>query len=308
MLPTLRHRLIIAVCLLLGSLIWLSVLPLLMPFDGSTGLVLGHSRFGWLVAGMIVLATALPVVILCLICSAGGNLVSGPFVMAAALTILAGKGGSANGFYHRFMPHDPEGYLPAACFHLLLETGFWILFWLLLMGLISRTRPALRRKLPPWMVHPSFEQESGFHLPRRMDGWLSAVICLVVAGALCYLLLQTTDTGQVIGSILLAFTIGGMLGRLAVARHSPMLMLVTPMILAGAGYLRVLQQGYADTDAVLAALYQGELFRLALALPIHYATAGVLGCTLGIGLAQALRASSHEAREAAGVKQATSDG
>jgi hypothetical protein len=41
-------------------------------------------------------------------------------------------------------------------------------------------------------------------------------------------------------------------------------------------------------DALMLAKHLGELLGLGLALPIHYAAAGVAGATLGVGLGQAL--------------------
>ena len=47
-----------------------------------------------------------------------------------------------------------------------------------------------------------------------------------------------------------------------------------------------------DKPDLLASWYDGGVLGMARALPIHYASAGVIGCCLGIGWAQAVAGDS----------------
>jgi len=100
-------------------------------------------------------------------------------------------------------------------------------------------------------------------------------------------LIRNASTGQVHCALLLAFTVGGMVAHLIARHDNPVGILFSPALVATVGYTWVIM-AYDTTPDVINALHRGELPGLALALPAHYTSAAVVGCTIGLGWAEAL--------------------
>ena len=279
MLPRLRQRLLIAFAVALGGVSWLLVIAPLLPGDGSTGLSLLDARAGLITAVVLLLVAGLPVFILGLIASALSHPLAGVFAVTAALMVLAAAGGKIDGFLQRTE-------LPAGYGWLVLETAIWLVGLALLLFLIHRLRPALRERLGLLPTPDDADLGTRLGLPKS-EALLAGLICAGVGGGLGYILIRSTDGGQVIGSLLLAFTIGGLVAQLVMRQANPVPILVSPLAVAIAVYGYIfLMPTYATTDNVLEAWFSQSLPGLALALPIHYVSAAVAGCTLGVGVAQ----------------------
>jgi len=118
--------------------------------------------------------------------------------------------------------------------------------------------------------------------------WLSQTAAMLVstavAGVIVHLLVKAGDPKQVIWSLLIAFTAGGLCAQLLHPRINPIGAIASPLLLAILGYGHVLIHG-DSTETVAAMWYAGNLPGAALPLPIHYASAGVAGVCLGVGWA-----------------------
>ena len=285
MLPAFKQRLLITAAAIAGGLVWVLAAGPLGPADASSGLSLFDAQIGVLPALLVLVLAGLPALALAMGVSATGHPLAGIFTAATGLTCLAGAGGPIRGFVWRHT-------LPGGYGWLLGETVLWAGLLLAWIALTHRLRPILRPRLG-WLATPAhWGDDLSLTLP---DGraLLAGLVSMVAAGALATLLLQSQDTGQVIGSLILAFAVGGMVAHLLVAQPNPLAILLSPLALGFVAYGYVLlSPDLGSRDAVLAAWYGRALWGPALALPIYYASAGVCGCTVGLGIAQSI----HQAR------------
>jgi hypothetical protein len=293
MTPPLRQRLLIAISAILGGMVWLLAQEALTPPNGSTGLTLWDAQVGLARAVAIAMLASLPAVLIALICSATGNPLTGIFAVAAALMILAGAGGPIDGLLWR-------ASLPGVYGGLMLEIILWFAALAAFMFTIQRLRPRLRRLpgLALWARQPGNDD---IHLTQwNLPTALAGLISTLAGGLLCVALIQSTASGQVIGSMLLAFAAGALIAHMTIPKANPIGILLSPALVAllGYGYMLIEAQ-FVSTASVLEAWYAGELPGVALALPIHYASAAVAGCTLGLGVAQALHVPHHSPAAAA---------
>lgn len=290
MLPSMRQRLILAVAIALGSVALLAILPELRPADGSGGLSLMSAAVGPLRAIALVALACLPVLALGLVASVTGHPLSGIFVVGAALLVLAGVGG----------PIDPwmwRSNLPGDYRRLLLEIVIWQAGLVLMLLVIQRLRSPLRTRWPALAFSDHLGIDTHIRFPQA-QALGAGLVTAVFAGAGCYLLIRSTEIGQIIGSLLVAFTLGSMIAQMIFPQSNPIGILLSPGLVAALSYGYVLAN-FASTERVLEAWYLRRLPGSALVLPIFYASAGLIGCTLGIGLAQAIMSSETGGEEVA---------
>ncbi len=132
--------------------------------------------------------------------------------------------------------------------------------------------------------------------------FLSGAVVAAVGGAGLTILIRSADPGQVIGSMLVAFTIAGLAAHQMYPTRARLTMLLAPLMLSAAACVwtamdatsvsALLARYY--TDYVRAAPPVVPLNPLALALPIYYASAGVVGVVLGIGWSQTIHAARQK--------------
>ncbi len=123
--------------------------------------------------------------------------------------------------------------------------------------------------------------------------FLGGAVCLAIGTLGVTVLQQSAEPGQVIGTLLLSFTAGGLAAHQMFPTPARVLPLVTPLILAASSYLWTAVSS-EDQAALLSryyARYGAELLPAARALPIFYASAGVAGVAFGLGWSQALHAA-----------------
>lgn len=284
----------IAAAAVVGGLVWLGAAEPLSAADGSAGLSLLDARVGVLAGGLVLLALGLPALVMGLGVSATGHPLSGVFSVSVGLLFLAGAGGSAEGYLRRHA-------LPAGYGWLLVEALLWAGLVLGLLAAVHRLRPGLRRRLArlatPKQKHWGDEIRLG---PPDGRAMLAGVVAAAAGGVGCVVLVQSEATGQVIGSLVLSFTLAGLLAQMLVGPANPVGVLLSPLAVAVGAYGYVLVgAGYGSEDALLAAWYARELPGPALVLPIFYASAGVAGAAMGIGLGQAVHAAREHAMVAA---------
>ena len=277
MLPSLRQRLIIGTAVLLGGAVWLSVDDLIRASDGGDGFTLVSARIGSGAAAVVVLIAGLPALALGIISSVSGSVLAGVFSVSAALTMLAWRGGSIEGYLWRF---PPGGYAA-----LIVEMMVWTVGLAMVIASIQLLRPTLRSRWPALVLGKPGDDDMQMKLPTTPAA-LSGLICALVGGLLAYFLLRTGDRGQVIVSLLLAFTVGGFAAQTILPQSNPVGVLLSPVLVALVAYGWVLYPGSGPDERL--AFASQRLWGLALALPIHYASAAVAGCAMGVGWAGSL--------------------
>jgi len=126
--------------------------------------------------------------------------------------------------------------------------------------------------------------------------FLSSIVTTVVGAAALMFLQQSADPGQVIGSMLVAFTGASLLAHQLYPTAARLPMLLSPLFIALATYAWMAISN--DTTHVVLMRYfanfpHGDpltttLPPTAMALPVFYASAGVAGVCIGIGWSQTI--------------------
>ncbi len=299
MLPSMRQRLTIAAAITFSAALWLLARSVLTAADGSTGLTLTASGAGVLAAILVTLLISIPIAILMAVVSAGGHPLSGLFAAAASLIILTGMGGPIDGWLRTL--DSPAGYRTLA-----FEMILWQVGAMGVLTLGALLRPWLRNRWS-WLSQEEHVDHSSRLLTPSPSMLMAGLVTAVVAGIATMVLLRSSDTGQVIGGLLVAFTAGGLAGQSAFpAEKNPLGMLMAPAIVACVAYLYV-SMNYSSSEALLTAFFnqatpgaglKNSLPPAAMALPIHYISAGLTGTILGIGLGQTIHAAQKQATQA----------
>lgn len=298
MLPSIRQRLIIACGLALGGACWLASRGMLSPADGSTGLSLFDARVGIVPAVVCVALAGIPALALGLLSSATGNPLSGVFTVAASLLILAGQDGSMSGWIRR--TSLPDGYALLAA-----EMLIWQLGVVVILVATAKLRSPMRSRWPALAFDDHLGVDTRIHFPQALS-LAGGATCALVAGVLSFFLIRSDAAGQVIGALITAFAIGATVAQMVFPQPNPVGILFSPAIVAMAAYGYVLFS-FGTHDEVLAAWFaqtsssaaaNARLPGPAMALPIHYASAALAGCAIGVGMAQAFDAARVQATEA----------
>ena len=330
MFPPLRQRLLVVVSIVVGGLAWSLSADSLRATDGSAGLTLIDAGLGIPVTAMLFIVPGIPALLLGLVVSVVGTAATGLFVVASALSVLAAFGG---GLDHWLRGPNPP--LSTRFLVQVFEMGLWGVGIALVMALYMRTGEMIRQwadgdgpdgveKDIPGRLWSGMIGLGGRRMEETLRGILKDAassrtsqnvaasvaatstgqailaggVSALVAGILAFLLIRSPDTGQIFWSLVVAFLVGGLAGRLAVPGCSPWGIVVSPAVVGVLGYFWALFLYGNDHEAYLAALFSTEqtlaaVPGIALALPIHYASAGVVGATLGIGWARHFAATAR---------------
>lgn len=125
--------------------------------------------------------------------------------------------------------------------------------------------------------------------------FLAGIVTVTVGSLFVQLLVRTSQTGQVIGGLILGFTFAAMIAHQLFPTRARLTILLAPFAVAVGAYVWV---GWhlPDTTVMLQLFYHASdrgLLPAAVILPVFYASAGVLGSALGIGWSQSI----HLARD-----------
>lgn len=279
MLPPLKHRLVIGITLVVGALCWLLALNSLRAVDGSTGLSLMDARVGTVPAVLIVILAGLPACIAGLLAASTGNPLAGAFTVVGALMPLTMVGGSMMGYFRR-------AALPGVFKPLAFESVIWLVYLAVVFVVIDRLRKRVRPGLSRLAVKQHLGTRTELTIP-NLNALLAGLVAAAGGAFVCNLLIQSADGGQVNCGLVIGFTGAALIAQTAVPQRNPVVILLSPLLVAIGAYLWV-GSSYTTPDALLADLYSGDLPNLALALPIQYASSGVAGCAIGVGLAQTM--------------------
>jgi len=301
MFPQMKQRLLIGMATLVAGMAWLAVAQPLRAADGSSGIALVSSQSGVFLSVFLIGLAIIPVLGLGLITSAGANPLAGLFVWGAALSFLAIYGGDTGGWLRRF-----DANVPGDFWFLIPEVIGWHLGVLALIALVHRYRDRLRQRWPKLITKMHFGKDISMKWP-DMAAWRSGLLCIVVGGVLCHLDNRAYSTSQVMLSLVLAFSIASFNAHFFFPQKNPVIILLAPVVVAVVGYIWVVLSHSSESD-FLTAMYSQKLTGLGRALPIHYASAGVVGCALGLGAAQGFRYDPKAEAEAAAAKDESGPG
>ncbi len=296
MLPPTRQRIIIVLAVTVSIVAWLSFRGWLVSPDLSEGISLTATASGWagtavalVVAGAIATAAGL-------IAGSAGHPLAGVYVVAMGLCVLAGWGGPMDGWMRR-------SNLPGAYAGLIVETGVWHLGMAAVVWLTWRVRPRIRRLLPGVIVDAAHEDVD---MPGRPDvsALLALLVAVIVGGVLCWVMQRSTDEGQVIGTLIAAFTLAGLAAQVCFPENRHVLLiLLSPAGVAIVAYSAAMALYPGDTQTLAAWFNIGgfdphapRMPGPALVLPIYYASAGVAGAAMGVGLAQNIHLTRTQAQ------------
>jgi hypothetical protein len=282
MFPHMKQRLLIAVATLVAGMAWLAVAQPLRAADGSSGIALVSSQSGVFLAVALMTLVVIPVLGLGLVASAGANPLSGLFVWGAALSFLAVYGGDAGGWLRRY-----DANVPSDFWYLIPEVIAWHLGVGAMIVLVHRYRDRLRERWPGLITKMHLGKDISMNWP-DLAAWRAGLLCIVVGGVLCHLDNRTFGTSQVMLSLALAFGIAAFNAHFFFPQKNPVIILLAPLVVAVVGYAWV-ALGHSSESDFLAAMYSQRLTGLGQALPIHYASAGIVGCAMGLGAAQGFR-------------------
>lgn len=258
--------------------------------DGSSGMVLLQARAGVPLALLLAVLLMLPALAAGWIAGLTGHPLSGFFLAATTLAVLACKGGSTTGWLQR-------SDLPADYLALSIELALWQFWWiLLLLGLAWGRKTGQSRRLPAWSFSENLGTNTQIGLP-GLNAIGAGLICAVIGGALSAFLIVNARIGQVAGGLFVAFLLAGMIAQLLLPQNNPIPLLAAPLITGLASYLYLLLS-FGHQDAVLLAWHSGKLPGSALALPIHYASIAIAGVAMGVGWAQGMIGTNRAAQQA----------
>lgn len=292
MLSSVWQRIGMAVGILLGSLGLIGILPSLHSTAGTPGILLGDSQYG-LFACLLVAIAGIPALVCATFLTTIGRFTNGITVLCGSLLVLAYLGGSSMGWIQR-------SQLPGDFWQLIIEMLLWQIMLLAGITLIFRFRPAVHSRMPELLRRRS-QWKTVLNIPGGSE-IVAAVITSVIALVLTYILIRNTSEKQVIGALILSFALASGIGQTMMPNTNPLVIFMSPCLVAITGYLLAMVQ-YDSSLALTEALFQGsepgvkfgqQFAGPALALPIHYASAGLLGCCIGIGI---VRSAVDEALE-----------
>ncbi len=248
--------------------------------DGSSGISLFYAQVSFPAAmGLLLLGMVIPFA-LCVGLGCWGNPLRGVFAMCLALAVLGHRGG---GMANWMRTHE----LPGAYGVLIVELLIWSVLLGALVGAIHLVRKALAgrygwidpRHRPLWRLD--------------VDTFGAGVTAAAVGAILTWFIVQTADVGQVVWGLGLSFLLAGFVAHYIWPAAAPGAMLAAPLVVGVGGYLATLVL-YSTHPEVLAAFYGSGLHGHAKALPVHYASAAMVGLVIGIAWRQVLAEGERE--------------
>lgn len=289
MLPSIRQRIIFIIALIPAIGTWLTVAGVLRSIDQTSGFSLFSSGSGTLQALICLILASVVVLLVASVPTITGTLLSGALAFSCSLCVLAGVGGTIDGWMRR-------SQLPADYGYLMIELIMWLGIEILCLAGIQAAASKVKKQYPKIATKPLFEP---FYFSKpRSQTFMMTLLMALVSGLLSAIFIQSTDVGQIIGAVTLSFMIGGAISQSVFTKNQNLLPAVgAPCLVGLVTYTYVLIQ-FSAKHQVLAAWYNldgqvGSIAHLAgpaLVLPIYYASAGLAGGVIGLAVGQTLTA------------------
>jgi hypothetical protein len=285
MLPSQTQRMLLLLAVVVATPGWWVAASWLAPMDGLGGWTLGSARPGVAAAVGLVVLAGIPALGMAVLLAAAGNPLTGLLALAVSGAIAGGGAGLA-GVARRA---DEAGGVET----LQLKLGAELVTWFVLLTLAGAGIDAARRWVEPRLPERLTSRHLGGSVRLvGLDGpsLIAGLITAVVGGGLGWVLIASREPGQAVGGLALGFTAGALVGHAVMPspRVWPSLLAPAAAGLAAYGGVAWRYQGVGGGDALLQAIYVEGLPGLALALPVHYVTAGVAGVCLGLGIGQVI--------------------
>lgn len=272
MLPALQHRLLIVAAIAFGLVPWWFMASPVAGMHGNHAPTILFAADHPAVVIAMLIVMLLPSLVASLVVATLTGPLAGAFSLAASLTLALTTAGDIQAW----LSIAP---LPNAYTTLALEGVIWAVLLLTVLCLLYIASARTRRVLSLGSLQST--SLIGLH-------WhsLLALATTVVIGAVgAELLTASASNKQIITSLVIAFTVAGLMAGLMFPKAGALPALLAPMLLAVGAYLYV-AGAFTGEAEFLAALYGRHIPGIALTLPAFYASAGTLGCTLGLGVAQ----------------------
>lgn len=283
-----RHKIFMIVSIIIGAAVWAGAARSLQAPDASSGLSLVSANIHPVAAALMVTLWGLPAMGLGLLVATMRKATSGVLVAAVSLCLLAIAGGEQAGWMY-------SADLPGEYGRLIVEMLVWQMGLVALVLIYQQYADVLGRKWPKLI-----DTKQQHSLDLRLVQWdkrsiYAGILCAAVAWFVGGLLLRTSATGQIIGAFIVAFGLGGFVAMLIFPNSNPVGVMFSPMIVAVIAYALVLYR-FDSRDQVLSAWFllggqfgatSPKLPPLAMAMPIHFISAGIAGCCMGAGLGHA---------------------
>jgi len=280
MLPSITQRVMILLALGVGALCWASA------GDGSAWADGGP----WLLSGdaATLLLLGVPAVLLGLWVSVTGHPVAGMFVCGGSLMLPAWIGGPIDPWL--YASEQPGGYI-----HAIIESFVWAVLIAGMAMACRIVRSQFRDRLSERLASRHFGASDPWFGP-MLPTLIGFMLATAVGLGMTFVLVQSSATGQVTWSVFVAFVVAGLVSQVTVRGGGILVVLLSPMLAAVLGYGYTIMS-HANDVALLSAWYSEQLMGWAMVRPIDYASAGLAGCAIGIGVGQALDISRQSTQE-----------
>jgi hypothetical protein len=234
----------------------------------------------------LLVIASVPSLFLGTLLSTVGRFTAGVCIFSGALVVLVYWAGSGSGWINR-------AQLPGDYWLLVLETLLWQLFVLIAIILMYQFRPMVFSTLPQ-LLKEGQSWKTTLKIPVK-DEIVAAVISTFIAAVMCFLLVRNASSKQVLWSVFVSFVVSAGIGQSVKTNTNPIAIYLSPGLVAIISYLMVILF-YSDSTQVHSALFAGsepgislmnQFPGSALVLPAQYLSAGILGCSIGIGIVRA---------------------
>lgn len=289
--PPTVYRLFIVVAVAVCGILYIQALPVARAADGTEGFTLLLSAEPLTAAVWVAVLTAVAVAV-ALAATAIGRPTAGVFVVAAGLAIAAAKGGSIDGWLRRADGTGLYGFFAA---EMLAWTGLWVA-----VTLVVYQFNAFLQKLAPERAEGVAEGAASVPEPTwwgaadAMEGrsgvgaeLLAAGTCIVIGSVGVAVLVRVPQWPQVVWGVGISYLIAGLVAHQVSPVRNPLLFVLSPLIAGLGWYVYIAMQGMDRTE-LLHHYFQGQFWPAGLALPVHYASAGVAGAMFGRAWSQGM--------------------
>ncbi len=305
--PTFRQfRILLAVAASCVIFYTIGMRVMVMPRLGGAGTIAFGPLGSWVAPAGLVAALLLSMVVSALITFPDGPH-TGLFGAAAGLCALAVRIGTIK------FPLLSQYHHPSAVYLPLVAQSAFFLVWVLLAALAARVMQPWFTAVRPWplsvgvpwpirhdadtAVPEGFPSSTDWLVrtnregkparPGFVDGVLALLVIILIALVMEFITLRSLEPGQAIFALIISFYVAAFAAGLVFKRAPDVVYLSAPLVTAAISYLVSwhMKSPYPG--------YPG--FAPANALPVYYASAGVVGALMGYY--SAMRAVHHSALE-----------
>lgn len=290
------HILLLIVAIILGGWVWAQCVPWLLHGGSTDGASLLWSRSGVMLATLAAVLFGLPAMVLAACCGVMMRWTTALLVAAIALGAVAVATGPIQGLIWSFTATtDASPSLSVMYLGLAFEGVIWAVMVLAMALGFSRLATRGRAWMPAGWVDPTSQMSNWHFEPWRLITSMSAShnlnslksggIVLILGTLLTWVLCRNNEPGQVVGALILGFGLASYTAQKLQPTRELSPALLAPFGSAIFSYLYTALTAGSNA-AMLSAWYVDGLWTPAVALPIYYACAAVIGVLVGSAFGQ----------------------